>query len=223
MDLSEVFDDELYRTESAKVFVLKTLREAIRKGLLKGGDPLRQGVIAEQLKVSPTPVREALRQLEAEGLVTVYPHRGAFVSSLSSSEARDIFNIRWFLEFGALGLALPNLTDLDLMKAELALKAADSENDVDRWSEQNQEFHFALYRPSKNPRLIRLIEDMHLNVNRYLRIYLSLMNFQEISQAEHYRLLEACRKKNLDEAESVLKEHLFSACEHLTRFLEREN
>lgn len=222
MDLSLVFDDERFQSESAKVFVLDTLREAICKGLLKAGEPLRQGIIARQLKVSATPVREALRQLEAEGLITVYPHRGAFVASLSPSEARDIFTIRRFLETGALELAIPRMTDIDLMRAEAALKTADSETDVDRWSEQNWEFHFSLYRPGNNRRLLNIIEDMHLNVNRYLRIYLSLLDYQKTSQSEHYRLLEACRNKNLKEAASVLEEHLANAADHLTSFLEEQ-
>lgn len=222
MDLSPVFDNRRFQSESAKVFVLNTLREAICKGLLRAGDPLRQGVIASQLKVSTTPVREALRQLEAEGLVTVYPHRGAFVASLSPSEARDIFIIRRFLETGALELAIPRMTEFDIMGAETALKTADLETNVDRWSEQNREFHFSLYRPCNNPRLLDIIEDMHLNVNRYLRIYLSLLDYQKTSQSEHYRLLEACRNKDLQEATSVLEEHLANAADHLTRFLEEQ-
>jgi len=221
MDLSPVFDKERFQSESAKVFVLDTLREAICKGLLRAGTPLRQGIIASQLKVSATPVREALRQLEAEGLVTVYPHRGAFVASLSPSEARDIFTIRRFLETGALELALPKMTEVDLMRAEVALKTADLETDVDRWSEQNWEFHISLYRPGGNSRLLGLIEDMHLNVDRYLRIYLSLLDYQKTSQTEHYRLLEACRNKDLEEAAFVLEEHLANAADHLTRFLEK--
>lgn len=222
MDLFPVFDNRRFQSESAKVFVLNTLREAICKGLLRAGDPLRQGVIASQLKVSTTPVREALRQLEAEGLVTVYPHRGAFVASLSPSEARDIFIIRRFLETGALELAIPRMTEFDIMGAETALKTADLETNVDRWSEQNREFHFSLYRPCNNPRLLDIIEDMHLNVNRYLRIYLSLLDYQKTSQSEHYRLLEACRNKDLQEATSVLEEHLANAADHLTRFLEEQ-
>jgi len=222
MDLFPVFDNRRFQSESAKVFVLNTLREAICKGLLRAGDPLRQGVIASQLKVSTTPVREALRQLEAEGLVTVYPHRGAFVASLSPSEARDIFIIRRFLETGALELAIPRMTEFDIMRAETALKTADLETNVDRWSEQNREFHFSLYRPCNNPRLLDIIEDMHLNVNRYLRIYLSLLDYQKTSQSEHYRLLEACRNKDLQEATSVLEEHLANAADHLTRFLEEQ-
>lgn len=221
MDLSSVFNQELFQNESTKVFVIKTLREAIQRGVLKGGDPLRQDEIASQLKVSHIPVREAMRQLESEGLATVFPHRGAVVAILSTSEARDIFNIRAFLETGALKLALPKLTDLDIMKAELILRIADAENDVDRWSELNWEFHSTLYRPSGNSRLLRLIEEMHMNVNRYLRIYLSLMDFQKNSQEEHYRLLEAFRKKDLEEACLVLESHLANASDHLASFLEK--
>ncbi len=107
------------------------------------------------------------------------------------------------------------------MRAEVALKTADLETDVDRWSEQNWEFHFSLYRPGGNSRLLDVIEDMHLNVNRYLRIYLSLLDYQKTSQTEHYRLLEACRNKDLEEAAFVLEEHLANAADHLTRFLEK--
>jgi len=220
MDLSSVFDKEMYKNESAKTFVIKTLRNAIQKGLLKGGDPLRQEEIATQLRVSHIPVREALRQLESEGLVASLPYRGATVASLSPTESRDIFTIREFLEKGALELAIPNLTDMDLMKAELTLKIADNEDYVDRWSELNWEFHSTLYRPCRNTRLLHLIEEMHMNVNRYLRIYLSLMEHQRISQSEHYRLLEACKNKNVKEACSALETHLLNASDNLAGFLE---
>ena len=110
MTLKELATEELRRSLSTQDFVISVLRTAILTSVFAPGATLRQADLAEQLGVSHIPVREAIRSLASQGLVTLYPHRGAVVSRLSPEEAEEIFAIRLFLESGALKTALPNMT-----------------------------------------------------------------------------------------------------------------
>src|SRR5438093_1254358 len=102
--------------------VVNVLREKILRGQIKAGEQLRQHAIAAELHVSRIPVREALRQLEAEGLVTIIDHRGAVVSGLSPEEILEMFEIRMVLESYLLRLSIPRLTDEDLKRSEQTLR-----------------------------------------------------------------------------------------------------
>lgn len=197
------------------------LREAILSGELSGGTQLKQEELATKFSVSMSALREALKCLEAEGLVKFYPHRGAVVSELSVDEAQEIFDIRLFLELGALELAIPNLTDADLAEADEVLKSTDEEARCGRWSELNWQFHETLYRSAKRPKLLTLIRNMHNNVERYMRLYLSTMNYQTKSQEEHRALLNACAQRDIKAAQNLLRKHMADASTSLTRYLSR--
>src|SRR4051812_22638778 len=145
MEIDELVLPELKNFKTTPTLVAEALRNGILKGIIKAGQVLRQEDLAERLGVSRIPVREAFRQLEAEGLIKIYPHRGAVVSSLSALEVQELFEIRVPLETTALRLAIPNLTALDLQKAARILELADREPSGERWGELNWEFHAALY------------------------------------------------------------------------------
>ncbi len=198
------------------------LREAILRGILRAGQQLRQDEIARELGVSHIPVREALRQLEAEGLVRLRPYRGFEVSELSPEEVEELYEIRIPLECQALKLALPRLTDEDLQRAEAVLDAIDAEDDPSVWSQLNTEFHAVLYAPSGRQRLLNLIRTLRTNVDRYLRLYISVMQRKQYSQREHRRILEAVRRRDAAEAVAALEEHLGIACGMLVDYLRRE-
>lgn len=197
------------------------LREAILSGELSGGAQLKQEELASKFGVSMSALREALKSLEAEGLVRFYPNRGAVVSELSADEAQEIFDIRLFLELGALELAIPNLTDLDLAEAGRILKEADDEIQSGCWGELNWQFHETLYRSANRPKLLMLIQNMHNNVERYMRLYLSTMKYQIKSQEEHRALLNACIKRDIKAAQDVLRKHMADASTSLTGYLSR--
>jgi DNA-binding GntR family transcriptional regulator len=116
------------------------LREGILSGVLGGGRPLRQIEIAEEFGVSSVPVREALRQLEGEGLVVFYPRRGAVVSELSRDEVLEICEMREALELLALRKAFPNTTDGDLRRAGEVLDRADAQTDEELLAEAEKTF-----------------------------------------------------------------------------------
>ncbi len=206
-----------YRTTPG--LAAEVLREAILLGVLKGGEQLRQDEIAAHLGVSRIPVREAFRQLEAEGLVVFYPHRGAVVSELSNREVQEIYEIRIALETTAIRLAIPHLSERDLQRAEKVLDEIDLAPDVAKWSVLNREFHTVLYTPADRPRLLALINTMRTNVERYQRIYISLMQHQANSQVEHREILEACTRRDVRSAVRGLERHLGNAARSLAAYL----
>jgi len=210
-----------YRT--APEVVAEVLREAILRGMLRAGNQLRQDELASQLGVSRIPIREALRQLDAEGLVKFLPHRGVVVSGLSVDGIQEIYEIRIALESTALRLSLPHLTDEDLSRAQEVLGELDRVTDITRWIELNRDFHTLLYAAARRPRLLALIDSMRANVNRYMYLYISLLNYQPRSQEEHRRILEAVKRRDADAAVKALEHHLGEACRELVAYFPRED
>lgn len=202
--------------------IADALRDEILRGKLQGGQPLRQDEIAAQFGVSKIPVREALVQLKAEGLVNLYPNRGAFVSELSAAEADEIYVMRIALETAALARAIPSLTVAHLKHAEKVLDAIDQEENIAKWGELNWEFHATLYAPASLPRLMDTIKTLHVNIARYLVLYLAGMAYQKKSQKEHRAILAACRNGDIEKAVTVLEGHLRGASEHLVAYLNKQ-
>ena len=122
MDLKKIAEEMQPRSMAARDWVFQVIRTAIVRGELPGDMPLRQDEISTALSVSHIPVREAFRQLEAQGLVRIYPNRGAVVTKLSCKELSDVMDTRILLEVGALRLALPHITEEDLARARELLE-----------------------------------------------------------------------------------------------------
>lgn len=223
MNLSDLAANVLQQQRSTPNLIADALREAIVQGIFQEGQSLRQDEIATQFGVSRIPVREALRQLEAEGLVTLYPNRGATVSALSPAEAQEICEIRIALETMAIQLAIPKLTELDLQKAAAILEITEQETDVLRWAELNWKFHATLYAPADRPRLLTTIKTLHVNIDRYVRLQMVKMNYLEQSQKEHYQLLDACSKQDSKTAVRLLRRHIGAAGEQLVAYLQQNN
>lgn len=211
---------KLYKTTPS--LIADALRQAILEGVIQGGQVLRQEELATSFGVSRMPIREALHQLEAEGWLTIYPHRGAVVTSLNASEAQELYEIRLDLEISALKKAFPNITPQDLQKAQNIVEQLDREQNIARWGELNRDFHAALYAPANRPRLLALIENLHVSVDRYMRVELTTLDYQARSQTEHRQLLEACRTGDLDQALKLLSTHIENAGKHLVEYLKSE-
>lgn len=204
---------------STPELVVHQLRQMILRGELKSDQPLRQDKLAAQLGVSKVPVREGLAQLKAEGLVTYRSNRGAFVTTLTAAEAREIYLMRIALETIALQHAIPKLTKREITRARSALMVIDVEEDRSRWGELNWEFHATIYQVAGMPYLLNTLETLHVNVARYLTLYLDRMAFRTKSQAEHYALLDACEAQDVEQATVILKTHLEDASRTLETFL----
>ena len=201
--------------------IADALRVEILRGKLQGGQPLKQDEIAAHFGVSKIPVREALVQLKAEGLVNFYPNRGAFVSELSAAEADEIYVMRIALEKEILARAIPHLTMSHFKQAGEILSAIDHEDNIAKWGELNWEFHATLYSPAGLPRVMETLRTLHTSIARYLVLYLAGMDYQKKSQREHRALLQACRAGEIEKAEDILDDHLRSASTHLIKFLDK--
>lgn len=191
------------------------LREAIVGGALPGGTVLRQDELAARFGFSRMPVRDALRQLETEGLVTIHPTKGASVALMDGKEIREIYAVRELLEIEALRLSCPKLTEGNLRDAAEILDQIDAEADVARWGTLNAAFHSALYSRCGNDRLLVLIDAHHNAADRYVRMLLSSFDYHGRSQTEHRDLLAACRSRDAEKAAAILRSHLRDGSETL--------
>ncbi len=180
----------------------------ILNGTLQPGQKLRQEALSEQLNVSRTPLRHALQSLAEEGLVEMIGYKGARVAEHDPGMIDDLFEMRLFLEPLALRSALPQITKLDLAAAEMALDAADAEDEPSRLLALNWDFHHALYRPSKRQTLLRTIEQLNKASALAEVIASSIVVRPEKSAAEHQKLLQACRDGDEAGAVAALDEHL---------------
>ncbi|MDQ3658721.1 MAG: GntR family transcriptional regulator [Actinomycetota bacterium] len=208
MGLEEIAARASGQFRTTQSMVASGLRDAILSGVLEEGQPLRQAEIAESFGVSRSPVREALRQLEGEGMVSFIPHRGAVVPEISHHEVEEITELRVALETMSMRKAIPLLEDDDLERAEEVLRRIDREEDlITYWSELNWRFHATLFAPAERPRLLALIKAQHDAFERYIRMHLALSDYEK-PQKEHYELLDLCRKKDTEAALNLLAKHI---------------
>lgn len=203
--------------------VAEKLREKIVQGEIQEGEQLRQDAIAQQFAVSRIPVREALRQLEAEGLITIVPHRGAVVSLLSCDEIEELFEIRAILEPEVLRVSIPNLKADDFAKAEQILETYDAalrnEGDISEWGRLNWQFHSTLYAGANRAQFMNVIRTINYNGERYIRLQLYLTRALERARKEHHLLLALCRKRNIEGACELLARHIRTAGKSLSQFV----
>ena len=205
--------------------VAEQIRAQILSGEIKGGEPLRQDAIANKFGASIIPVREALRQLEAEGLVELRSRRGAVATELTLEKAREWINLRRLIETDLISAAIDNITEDDLAKAEEVLgkfdRALDQRIEIDQWNEYNFEFHSVLYAPADRPETMKLLESLHQKCDRYVRLQLLTGDHIERAEAEHRRLLELCVQRDKRAAKSLINEHIAGVEKDLIQALSR--
>jgi DNA-binding GntR family transcriptional regulator len=201
--------------------VATVLREAITRGLLKANQPLPQDEIAAQLRVSHIPVREALRQLQSEGLVAYQPNRGATVSALTPDEIREIYEIRAILETAAVRRAAPRLGAERLARAAAILDQAEQATDAATWGALDVAFHQCIYDLDDRPRLRELIDGLLRRVDRYWLTHGLMLRDRRDFDREHRDLLEALSRRDAEQAAARLERHLAGASERLAMALEQ--
>jgi len=206
------------RHRTATAFVEATVREAILSGRLAGGTPLRQEDLAAAFGVSRMPVREALRQLEAQALLDFVPHKGAVVTEISAADAADTYAIRMALEPAALALSIPHLTEVEFARAEDLIHDMDAEEGPGRMGELNRRFHMTLYEGAPHPKLLALAESQLASFDRYLRFQLAAEGVEVLSQGEHRAMLEAARARDTPRAVDILRQHMTTAAAILAKF-----
>jgi DNA-binding GntR family transcriptional regulator len=197
-----------YPVQTKVSVALETLRESILEGGLKPGERLLASDLAEALDMSPTPVREALRILEAEGLVTSIPHRGAVVSDLAAIETDTFYALRAPMESLATRLAVPRLTEADIEKLErehARMKAALQHDDDKRLTKSNSTWHTLIYEACGSPYLMDLIRRLWMPFH-WRGLWADPR--RELSVREHGEIMEAIKTRQADEAARLMQKHI---------------
>ncbi|MET0999043.1 MAG: GntR family transcriptional regulator, partial [Marmoricola sp.] len=196
---------------TAHEFVRRTLRAAVMDGTLPGGARLVQADLAQQLGVSTTPVREALRDLATEGLVVLDPHRGALVRALDIDEVRELYDLRMTLEPMMVRRVMRALTPERLERAAGLQRRMEEPCDSATWAELNREFHALFSEPDDSTRLARILAGLRDSAAPY--VALSLVSRPEQvpeANAEHAELLDLYRAGDVDRAVELTLTHLRS-------------
>ena len=192
----------------------ESLQERILNGEFREGDALIQDAIAQEYDVSRMPVREALRQLEASGLVAMHLHKGAVVTSLPEEQILELFELRARLEGDVLTYAIAKLTDehLEASGAILSdLERAYQERDVANWGRLNWEFHRSIYVASLRVQTLAILEGINLQTDRYIRLQLLLTGAISDAEDEHREILRLCTVRDTERAVPYLRTHILNA------------
>lgn len=199
------------------------LRRRILTGDYEDGFQLRQDALATELGISRIPLREALVQLESEGLVKILPHKGAIVSELSTEDITELFALRTLLEPVLLRKSIPKLTKQDFEQLDAILKEySEMLHTVQpgRWGELNTQLHQLLLSKADQPRTAAIVDTLLQQTDRYTRMQLSLSEeAREVAESEHTELVNLCRKGDVDASAQLLKRHIEHAGEYLNAFL----
>ncbi len=198
------------------ITISETLKEQIICGQISGGTQLKQEKIAQQFNVSLIPVREAIIQLEVQGLVKCVRNKGAVVTDLSLDEMNESFQLRIILETGAIKQAIPNLLDEHINRFESICTQMENENNPVEWSRLNCLFHESLYLPTKNEKIINAIEKLFVTIQRYTMLQLTLTEDTKKANIDHRILIEACKDKDISKAKKIIENHIESEREELS-------
>lgn len=191
--------------------VFQTLRQAILRGELKPGERLLEVQLAEKLGVSRTPIREAIRKLELEGLVLMIPRKGAEVARITEKNLRDVLEVRKALEELAVSLACDRMTPEDIKNLKRAAKTFKSTldcRDVTRIAAADVGFHDIIYHATGNDRLIQLLLKLREQMYRYRVEYLKRKEAHSVLLEEHDRIVEMIEQCNHAEAQKVVCAHI---------------
>ena len=191
--------------------VFENIRKAIIEGVLKPGERLMEIQLSEQLGVSRTPVREAIRMLELEGLVVMLPRKGAYVANISKKDLMDILEVRVGLEGLAAYCATDRMTKDHIKKLETISKELEEavyKNDVETMLAKDEEFHTLIFEATGNKRLISMMINIWETVYRFRLMYMSDYSSAVNTVDEHKKIIEAFKKGKANLAEKLAKEHI---------------
>lgn len=204
---------------SSRVF--HTIRENILSGKYATDEELKEKSIGEELGVSRTPVREALRQLELEGLVTIIPNKGAYVVGISQKDIRDIYEIRSRLEGLCARWAAENITKEQLDELEENIYLSDfhsAKGNSEQVVELDNRFHEIIYNASGSKELRHILLDFHHYVQRVRKITLAVQDRAIRSNDEHRRIVEALKMHDADLAEDLANAHMSNTIRNMDNY-----
>lgn len=204
---------------SSRVF--HTIRENILSGHYTTNEELKEKTIGEELGVSRTPVREALRQLELEGLVTIIPNKGAYVVGITGKDIRDIYEIRSLLEGLCARWAAGRITKEQLEELEENIYLSDfhsAKGNTGQIVELDNKFHEILYDASGSKELRHVLLDFHHYVQRMREITLAVPERAVSSNEEHRKIVEALKVRDEKEAERLANEHMMNTIRNMDKY-----
>lgn len=190
--------------------ILETIRDAIATGVLKPGEKVAEPELAERFGISRTPIREAFRQLESEGYLTVIPRKGAVVVSFSSKEVEEFYAIKSILEGYAAHRACQKLTDKEISRLEAIndkLRQLAEEGDIKHFFKIHNDFHELFRKAADNEKLDEMISGLVSKFQRLRYESLSKPGRMKISVQEHNKIIDAFRARNADLAEQLVRKN----------------
>jgi len=205
--------------------ILETIREAILRGTLKAGEKVAEPELAERFGISRTPIREAFRQLESEGYLTVIPRKGAVVTSLSERDVEEFYAIKSILEGYAARIAATRLTDKEVERLEAIndrLGQLAHDGDVKTFFRVHNEFHELFIKAAGNIKLADLIGQLMMKFNRLRMASLSLPGRMEISVQEHRKIIQAFREQDGEKADKTVSKSAAFGGQVLIQSMARE-
>jgi DNA-binding GntR family transcriptional regulator len=208
--------DQLVRPPTLTAVVADTIREAVLRGDLKQGEPLREVELSKSLDVARGTVREALRVLQEDGLVEILAHRGAFVTTLSSRKVREIYTLRELLEPYAVGLAMENdaYSEQDFEEIETLLRRLgefEQRGDNFEQTEADVEFHYLICKPGDHQLLLDVLKNLQF-LTRLCVTHLNVLGPDKAPQEQlHREILEAIRSGDAAHAQDLIRQHLRNA------------
>lgn len=200
-----------FKKQSLPEMIASDLRERILSGEIPEGEAIRQELLAEEYEVSRMPVREALKRLSAEGLVSWENNKGGSVVKHSLHEIGEIFDLRALIEVDLFRRAIPNMTDADFERCETILTAMEDSyatDDVSHWGQLNHDYHTALYAAADRRLTDDLLARISLHSDRYVRIHLSVMKQHDPAREEHRKLLDLARNRDVEGGGALLERHI---------------
>lgn len=192
--------------------VFESMREAIIGGVLKPGERLMEIQLADEMGVSRTPVREAIRKLELEGFVVMIPRKGAYVAGVTHKDVADVFEIRAALEGLAAGLAAERVTDEEIEQMERILLYKEGEEpDLAHIVESDTDFHALVYKASRNERLVQILANLREQIQRFRSTSLAVPGRPKDAVAEHRAIVEALANHDIEKAQELAEAHIVTA------------
>ncbi len=191
--------------------VFQTLREAILRGDLKPGERLMELQLASKLGVSRTPIREAIRMLEQEGLAVTIPRKGAEVAKMTLKDMVDLLEIRESLDELAVTLACAKITGEQLQKLQLLkdeFEKCTKTGDVKKIAEADVKFHDVIYEATENPKLVSILNNLREQIYRYRVEYIKDANNHPILIREHEAIFKSLEERNKEKATQAMHEHV---------------
>lgn len=225
MDNQKLLPIKLDKYKPLREIVFETLREAIIQGRLRPGERMMEIQLAEEMGVSRTPVREAIRKLELEGFVVMVPRKGAYVAGISVKDIVDVFEVRAALEALAAGLAAERITGEEMEELERSLvqiNEVSSRDSIDDIVALDSSFHDIIYRSSRNERLIQIVTHLQEQIHRFRTASLSQPGRTKWALDEHKKIVEAISDRNVELAQSLAREHIESAEQSMLNALGEE-